>query len=132
MNRRQFLTSSAAAIVATPALVRGARAQESPFRVKYFPVDAGVGLHDVAPAPDGTIWFTGQRNGTLGRLDPRDGSFKLVDLGKGAAPHGVTIGPGGAPWVTAGGQSALARVDVSDHRVTLFRLPEKETCANVN
>src|SRR4051794_6189679 len=98
MNRRQFL-NSAAAILAGPALLRGAGAQEGPFRVKYYPVAAGTGPHDVTPAPDGAIWFTGQRNGTLGRVDPKDGSFKLIPLGKGAAPHGVTIGPDGAPWV---------------------------------
>jgi virginiamycin B lyase len=132
MNRRQFLISTAIGILATPALSRGAGAQEAPFRVKYFPVDAGVGSHDVAPASDGMIWFTGQGNGTLGRLDPRDGSFKLVGLGKGAAPHGVTIGPDGAPWVTDGGQNAIARVDPGDHRVTLFRLPEKAAYANLN
>jgi virginiamycin B lyase len=132
MNRRQFLISTAAGMVTVPALLRGADAQEGPFRVKYFPVDAGIGLHDVTPAPDGTIWFTGQRNGTLGRLDPRDGSFKLVGLGKGAAPHGVTIGPDGAPWVTEGGQNAIARVDPGDRSVTLFRLPEKYADANLN
>ena len=86
MNRRQFLASTAAAMLSTPVLLRGAAAQEGPFRVKYYPVAAGMGSRDVTPAPDGTIWFCGQRNGTLGRLDPRDGSFKLVDLGKGAAP----------------------------------------------
>jgi virginiamycin B lyase len=132
MNRRQFLISAATGIVATPGLLRVAGAQEGPFRVKYIPVDAGIGLHDVAPAPDGIIWFTGQGNGTLGRLDPRDGSYKLVGLGKGAAPHGVTIGPDGAPWVTEGGQNAIARVDPADRRVTLFRLPEKYAYANLN
>src|SRR3989337_2465253 len=107
MNRREFLGSTAAAILATPALLRGtgARAQEGPFRVKYFPVAAGMGSRDVAPAADGTGWFCGQRNGALGRLDPRDGSYKLVNLGKGAAPHGVVIGPDGAAWVTEGGQN---------------------------
>ena len=107
MNCRQFLTA-AAGVLAAPALLRGAGAQEGPFRVKYYPVAAGMGSRDIAPAPDGTIWFCGQRNGMLGRLDPRDGSFKLVDLGKGAAPHGVLIGPDGAPWVTEGGQNAIA------------------------
>jgi streptogramin lyase len=105
MNRRQFLTSSAAVLLAAPALLRNARAQESPFRVKYFPVSAGMGSRDVAPAPDGTIWFCGQRNGTLGRLDPQDGTFKLIDLGKGAAPR--VSRPDGAPWVTEGGQMRL-------------------------
>src|SRR5712675_2082475 len=132
MNRRQFLTSTAASILAAPALMGGAVAQEGPFRVKYYPVASATGLHDVTPAPDGTIWFTGQRNGKLGRLDPRDGSFKLVDLGKGAAPHNVIIGPDGAPWVTEGGQNAIARVDPGDQSVRLFRLPEKEAYANLN
>jgi virginiamycin B lyase len=132
MNRRQFLVSTAAGMVVAPALWPGASAQEGPFRVKYFPVDAGIGLHDVTPAADGTIWFTGQRNGKLGRLDPRDGSFKLVGLGQGAAPHGITIGPDGAPWVTEGGQNAIARVDPGDHSVKLFRLPEKYAYANLN
>ena len=83
MDRRQFL-GTAAAILATPALLRHANAQESPFRVKYYPVKSGMGSRDTTPAPDGTIWFCGQRNGALGRLDPRDGSYKLVDLGKSA------------------------------------------------
>jgi virginiamycin B lyase len=132
MNRRQFLASTAAGILAAPALLRGASAQEGAFRVKYYPLAAATGPHDVTPAPDGTVWFTGQRNGTLGRLDPRDGSIKLVDLGKGAAPHGVVIGPDGAPWVTEGGQNAIARVDPGDHQVTLFYLPEQEAYANLN
>src|SRR4051794_6411155 len=111
MNRRQFLASSAIGILSMPALLPGAGAQEGPFRLKSFPVAAGMGSRDVTPAPDGTIWFCGRRNGTLGRLDPRDGSYKLIDPGKGAAPHGVIIGPDGAPWVTEGGQNAIARVD---------------------
>src|SRR5207247_3336677 len=105
MNRRQFLASAAIASLAAPALLRGALAQqESPFRVKYYPLATSTGLHDIAPAPDGAVWFTGQRNGGLGRLDPRDGSVKLVDLGTGAAPHGVIIGPDGAAWTHEGGQ----------------------------
>ena len=35
-----------------------------------FPVPEGSGPHDVAPAPDGIVWFTAQRAGALGRLDP--------------------------------------------------------------
>lgn len=133
MNRRDFLASAALAGIVAPSLLRNAHAEpESPFRVKYYTLPPGTGPHDVAPAVDGTVWFTGQRNGTLGRLDPRDGSVKAVDLGKGAAPHGVTIGPDGAAWATEGGQNAIARVDASDHKVTLFRLPENEGNANLN
>jgi virginiamycin B lyase len=131
MNRRQFLTSTAA-IVSAPAWLGPALAEGNPFRAKYFPVAPGTGLHDTAPAPDGTIWFTGQGSGVLGRLDPRDGSVKTIGLGKGAAPHGVTIGPDGAPWITEGGQNAIARVDPTDHKVTLFPLPKQYAFANLN
>ena len=43
MNRRQFLRNSAAGILAAPALLRHAQAQEGPFRVKYYPVKSGMG-----------------------------------------------------------------------------------------
>jgi len=49
-----------------------------------FPVPAGSGAHDVWPAPDGTVWFTAQRAGKLGRLDPRTGKTDLIALGPGA------------------------------------------------
>src|SRR5215470_10656808 len=76
-----------------------------------FPVLAGAGPHDVYPAPDGTVWFTAQSAGKLGRLDPTTGKSDLIALGPGAAPHGVIVGPDGAAWVTEGGQNAIARVD---------------------
>ena len=132
MNRRQFLASSAAVGFAAPALLRNAQAQSGAFRVKYFPVPEARGSRDVTACSDGvTMWFNCQGNGKLGRLDPRDGSYKLIDLGPGAAPHGVIVGPDGAAWVTEGGQNAIARVD-NDHKVTLFKLPAKRGSANLN
>jgi virginiamycin B lyase len=91
-----------------------------------------MGSRDVTAAPDGAIWFCGQRNGMMGRLDPRDGSYKLVNLGSGAAPHGVVLGPDGALWITEGGQNAIARLDLKDHKVRLFRLPASTGYANLN
>src|SRR6201989_925483 len=79
--------------------------------MQTFSVLAGAGAHDVYPAPDGTVWFTAQSAGKLGRLDPRTGRSDLIALGPGAAPHGVIVGPDGAAWVTEGGQKEIARVD---------------------
>src|SRR6201998_1850014 len=79
--------------------------------MQTFAVLAGAGPHDVYPAPDGTVWFTAQSAGKLGRLDPRTGKSDLIALGPGAASDGVIVGPDGAPWVTESGQSAIARVD---------------------
>ena len=82
-----------------------------------FPLPEGSGPHDVAPAPDGTVWFTAQAAGALGRLDPSSGHVDEFPLGSGSAPHGVIVGPDGAPWVTDGGLNAILRVDPVSHAI---------------
>jgi virginiamycin B lyase len=101
-------------------------------RVSYFPVVQGAHPHDVAPAPDGAVWYTAQSQGALGILDPKTGKVEQVSLGKGAAPHGVIAGPDGAAWITEGGQNAIARVDPKSRDVKLFRLPKGFDNANLN
>ena len=100
--------------------------------VKYFPVRAGDHPHDVAPAPDGTVWYTGQHAGVLGRLDPKTGGVERISLGKGSAPHGVIVGPDGAAWVTDGGQNAIVRVDPISKEVKAWPLSASRSGANLN
>jgi virginiamycin B lyase len=114
---------------AMSAAAGGAHAEKA---IETFPVPAGAGAHDVWPAPNGTVWFTAQRAGKLGRLDPRTGKSDLIALGPGAAPHGVIVGPDGAAWVTEGGQNAIARVDPLTRAVKLFPLPRERGNANLN
>jgi virginiamycin B lyase len=97
-----------------------------------FPLPKGSGPHDVAPAPDGSVWFTAQAAGKLGRLDPRSGHVDEFPLGKGSAPHGVIIGPDGAPWVTDGGLNAVLRFDPGTHAIRSFPLPAGQPNANLN
>ena len=33
---------------------------------------ARTGIHDLAPAPDGGVWFSAQHSGHLGWFDPKD------------------------------------------------------------
>ena len=100
--------------------------------VERFPVPAGSGPHDVAPAPDGTVWYTAQRSGKLGRLDPATGRTSEVPLGAGSAPHGVIVGPDGAAWVTDSGLNAIVRVDGKTDEVKRFPLPTGRAGANLN
>jgi virginiamycin B lyase len=100
--------------------------------VSYFPVNSGAHPHDVAAAPDGTVWYTAQSQGALGILDPKSGKVEQVSLGKGAAPHGVIRGPDGAAWITEGGQNAIARFDPNTKAVKLFPLPKGFEDANLN
>lgn len=133
--RRRDLFALAAGGAAVPLRAAGA-ATPPGYRVTWFNArtegSGRVGSRDVVAAGDGTMWFCGQRNGTLNRLDPRTGAIRVVPLGPGAAPHGVIRGPDGAAWVTEGGQNAILRVDPADHRVMLWRLPPRFADANLN
>ncbi len=101
-------------------------------QIREYDVPAGSHPHDVAPASDGGIWYTGQRVGVLGHLDRATGQVREIALGAGSAPHGVIIGPDGAPWITDGGLNAIVRVDPGTDEVTTFRLPQDRPNANLN
>ncbi len=97
-----------------------------------FALPAGARPHDVAPASDGTVWYTAQGQGALGRLDPASGDTVHVPLGSGSAPHGVIVGPDGAPWITDSGLNAIVRVDPETEQVEVFPLPSNFANANLN
>jgi virginiamycin B lyase len=101
-------------------------------RVREYRVPAGSHPHDVAPAPDGTVWYTAQATGALGRLDPATGKVTEIPLGDGSAPHGVIVGPDRAAWVTDGGLNAIVRVDAQTGDVTRYPLPASSGYTNLN
>src|SRR5918992_334775 len=78
--------------------------------VRVYEVPAGSRPHDVAPAPDGRIWYTGQRRGTLGVLE----------------------GPDGAAWITDSGLNAIVRVDPRTDQVRVWPLPAEFPDSNLN
>ena len=105
----------------------GAAMQSWPLRTPQ-----ATGIHDVAPAPDGGVWFTAQRSGHLGWFDPVSGRTELVALGRGSSPHGVVQGPDKAAWITDGGQGAIVRVAWPGREVQRFALPDGTPYANLN
>ena len=119
----------------SPSAAPGPSAAPSPgtgWVLREFPVRAGTHPHDVAPAGDGRVWFTGQGNGTLGRLDPVSGDTDEIPLGAGSRPHGVIVGPDEAAWVTDGGLNAIVRVDPATREVHTFPLPTDRPDVNLN
>ena len=122
------LLALCAALACFVAASAAARAET----IQYYPVPEGAGPHDVAPAPDGTVWYTAQGQGALGRLDPRTGKVKQISLGESSAPHGVIVGPDGAAWVTDGGLNAILRVDLETLAVKIYSLPDPDDYANLN
>jgi virginiamycin B lyase len=116
------------AAVAVLSIAGGAPAAQ----VSYYEVPRGAHPHDVAPAPDGTVWYTAQAQGAVGILDPETGKVIQLSLGADSAPHGVIVGPDRAAWITDGGLNAIARVDSLTRSVRLFPLPKNFPDANLN
>jgi virginiamycin B lyase len=113
-----------------PAGPSSVQAAMSPLR--EYAVPMGSHPHDVAPAPDGTVWYSAQTAGELGRLDPVTGKIQHVKLGEGSAPHGVILGPDGAAWATDGGLNAIVRVSSDGKSVKRFPLPADRTHNDLN
>lgn len=125
--------TSGAAATETPAPSPTPEATSEPLpRVEYFSVPADSRPHDVAPAVDGSVWYTAQGSGELGYLDPATGEVREIPLGAGSSPHGVIVGPDGAPWITDSGLNAIVRVDPETEDVQVFPLPSTHRNANLN
>ncbi|MBT5413081.1 MAG: lyase [Rhodospirillaceae bacterium] len=104
-------------------------------RIESFAVPDGARPHDVAPTPggpDGSVWYTAQRQGALGRLDPKTGETVQIPLGEDSKPHGVIVGPDGFAWVTDSGLNAIVSVHPDSLAVTVYPLPEGSASANLN
>lgn len=129
MNRMGRVVCAAALLFAASGW--GAPAGAQP-RYQGFKVPSGSHPHDVAPAPDGAVWYTAQLQGALGRLEPATGQTRHIPLGRGSSPHGVIVGPDGAPWITDSGLNAIVRVDPKTEKVDVFPLPATATGANLN
>ena len=119
-------------VFAALALVALALAPARAASIAYYPVPDGAHPHDVAPAPDGKVWYTAQHQGALGLLDPTNGKTVQIPLGPDSAPHGVIVGPDRSAWVTDGGLNAIVRVDSKTHSVRHFPLPAGFERANLN
>jgi virginiamycin B lyase len=130
ITRRGALAAGVAAI-AVPG-TRSLCAAETKMQSWPLRTPRRAGIHDVAPASDGGVWFTAQGSGHLGWFDPKSGRSELLALGSGSSPHGVIQGPDKAAWITDGGQNAIVRVAWPERKVQVFPLPQRTPYANLN
>jgi virginiamycin B lyase len=131
VNRRDFLgalgATAAATMLPLPALAQGGRMQSWPLATP-----SRTGIHDVAPAPDGGVWYSAQRSGHLGWFDPKTGKSELIKLAGNSSPHGVIQGPDKAAWLTDSGAQAIVRVSWPGREIRTYPLPEGTPYANLN
>ena len=122
-----LVAGATAAVLPSSAAAQSGKMQSWPLGTPR-----ATGIHDLAPAPDGGVWFTAQRSGHLGWFDPKAGRTELIALGSRSSPHGVIQGPDKAAWITDGGQGAIVRVGWPDRAVRAFPMPEGTPYVNLN
>jgi virginiamycin B lyase len=81
--------------------------------------------HDPAYAPDGGLWYTGQRNNTIGRVDMTTGQAKEFPLPTpNSGPHGITSDGEGNIWYTGNTAAHIGKVDPKTGKVTEYKMPD--------
>lgn len=73
-------TAHQSAVLLAWLFAAAALAADAP-ALRVYDLPPGSRPHDVAPAPDGRVWYTAQRRGALGILDPAGGQVQEVPLG---------------------------------------------------
>jgi virginiamycin B lyase len=81
--------------------------------------------HDPAVAPDGSVWYTGQRANVIGRFDPSTQQFKEFALPTpNSGPHGLQPDKEGNIWYTGNAAALIGKVDAKTGKVTEYKMPD--------
>ena len=81
--------------------------------------------HDPLVAPDGMIWYTGQRANVMGRFDPKTEQFKEYSLKTpDSGPHGLVADQEGNIWFTANSAAYVGKLDPKTGDVVEYKMPD--------
>jgi virginiamycin B lyase len=81
--------------------------------------------HDPLAAHDGSVWWTGQFQSRLGRLDPKTGAMKEFPLDvPDSGPHGIVEDRDGNIWFTAVNQRYVGKLNPTTGEITEYMVPE--------
>jgi virginiamycin B lyase len=81
--------------------------------------------HDPAVAPDGSLWYTGMRSNTLGRVDPNTGQIREFALKTpSSGPHGLVADKEGNIWFTANYKGYIGKLDPRTGKVIEYPIAD--------
>jgi virginiamycin B lyase len=81
--------------------------------------------HTVTPDRQGNIWYTGNSNGTIGKLDPRTGKITEYKMPDPAAldPHTAEFDKKGTLWFTLQQSNMMGRLVPATGEIKLVKSP---------
>src|SRR5262245_25508242 len=81
--------------------------------------------HDPAVAPDGSVWYTGQRANVIGRFDPATEQFKEYPLPTpNSGPHGLQADKDGNIWYTGNAAALIGKIEPKTGKITEYKMPD--------
>lgn len=76
-------------------------------------------------APDGRVFYVGQRGDYVAALDPASGEQERWDLPEGAGPHNLIVAPDGMVWYAGNRQANIGRLNPETGEITTFPMPDE-------
>ncbi len=75
-------------------------------------------------APDGTVFFAGQRAHYIGFFDPETEEFGYHELEDGAGPHTVVVADDGTVWYAGNRARHIGRMDPETGEITKYEMED--------
>lgn len=75
-------------------------------------------------APDGKVWFVGQRSHYAAWLDRRTGEFKQFPLGEGTGPHNLVVADDGTVFYAGNRVRHIGKLDPDSGEIEKFMMPD--------
>lgn len=75
-------------------------------------------------APNGNIWFVGQRTHYVAEFNPETEEFRKIDLEDGTGPHTVIVDDEGNPWYAGNRANHIGKINPETGEITKFMMPD--------
>jgi len=72
----------------------------------------------------GLVWFVGQTGDYVASFDPKNESFRKIDLDKGTGPHNLIVGEDGRIWYTGNRAAHIGRVTPASGAIEKVAMPD--------
>lgn len=126
--RLAFAAATAAFIVLPASTPGSADAQEhlgSPELTEWEVPYAASRPRDPMVAPDGKVWFVGQRGNYVAVLDPESGDFRQYELDDGVYPHNLIVASDGTVYYAGNRASHIGKLDPETGAIEKFMMPDE-------
>jgi virginiamycin B lyase len=94
-----------------------------------YEIERGTYPHNLIIAQDGGVWYTGNRNARIVRLEPKSGETRTYPMPDPAAgdPHTQVFDGKGNIWFTVQGGGFIGRLNMESGRIDLLKAGEGRT-----